>query len=286
MRQGLRWAAIGIAGLLSIAVLAVGILYTVGSSRLGRSYEATTALLTVNGDAASIARGEHLSRIHGCIDCHGDQFDGRVFVDDPPFRVVASNLTRGAGGIGQSYDATDFDRAIRHGLRPDGSPLLIMPSAAYHRLSDEDAADLIAYLRQLPAVDNVLPQTQVRPLGRVLFAFAIDPAFEVRTERAAVSARSQREGAASGVYLTSITCAYCHGDDLRGGVSPTPGSPPAPDLAQSARWPYEDFARALQTGVTPDGREMNPEFMPWTFTRHMTDAELRAIHEHLATLVR
>lgn len=284
MRQGLRWFTVGIAGFLAIALLAAGILYTVGSSRLGRTYEATTAFLEVQGDAASLTRGEHLSRIHGCIDCHGDQLDGRVFVDDPPFRVVASNLTSGAGGVGQTYDATDFDRAIRHGLRPDGSPLLIMPSAAYNRLSDGDAADLIAYLQQLPAVDNELPPTHVRTLGRVLSAFAIDPAFEVRTMRSMTPAQVDRDEAGYGAYLTSITCAYCHGDDLRGGVSPTPGSPPAPDLAPAGLWPYADLARALQSGVTPAGRMMDPQFMPWTFTRHMTPDEVRAIHVHLATL--
>src|SRR5690606_32604677 len=88
-----------------------------------------------------------------------------------------------AGGVGGRYTATDFDRAIRHGLRPDGSPLLIMPSAAFHRLSDRDAADLIAYLQQVPPVDHELPATEVRTPGRLMAAFLLDPAFEVRLER-------------------------------------------------------------------------------------------------------
>ncbi len=278
MRKPIRWAGFAFGALASVAILLVGVLYAVGSSKLGRTYQVETALLQVLDDPASIERGAHLSRIHGCIDCHGEQLAGTVFIDEPPFRLVASNLTPGRGGVGQLYSATDFDRAIRHGVRPDGSPLLVMPSAAYHRLSNEDAADLIAYLRHLPPVDNELPAREVRLLGRVLSAFAIDPSFEVRTERVAT------RPAPDGAYLASITCAYCHGDGLRGGVSPTPGSPPAPDLAPAGQWARDDFFRALRTGVAPDGRRLDPQFMPWTFTQHMTDDELSALHEHLRSI--
>src|SRR5690606_27734055 len=119
-----------------------GVMYFVGGAKLGRTYEVQTADLTIPTDSASIARGAHLARTNGCTDCHAANLAGQVFVDAPPFRIVASNLTAGAGGVGGRYSAEDFDRAIRHGLRPDGSPLLIMPSAAFHRLADEDAAAL------------------------------------------------------------------------------------------------------------------------------------------------
>src|SRR5690606_29903099 len=106
--------------------------------------------------------------INGCTDCHGPDLSGGVMVDEPPFRVVASNLTSGRGGIGTSYSEIDLDRVIRHGVRPDGGPVLVMPSSGYNRLSDDDAARIIAYLRSLPPVDNELPRTQVRFLGRIL----------------------------------------------------------------------------------------------------------------------
>lgn len=260
------------------------ILYLVGSFRLGRQYDVETADLTIPEDSASIARGAHLARTNGCTDCHGPALGGQVFADAPPFRVVASNLTSGEGGVADRYDARSLDRAIRHGIRYDGRPLFIMPSAAFHGLSDEDAADLIAYLQNLPSVDNVLPQTEFRTLGRIMSAFALDTEMEVRTGAARSVSPAPGPTAEYGEYLTSITCTYCHGADLRGSQPPNPDSPLAPDLARAGQWSFEELEQALRRGVTPSGATLNPEFMPWTFTATMMDEELRAIHAHLATL--
>ena len=47
--------------------------------------------------------------------------------------------------------------AIREGVRPDGSKLYpIMPYLNYNRLTDDDAKALVAFLRTVPAVDNVV----------------------------------------------------------------------------------------------------------------------------------
>ncbi|MDX1531079.1 MAG: hypothetical protein R3362_06100, partial [Rhodothermales bacterium] len=83
---------------------------------------------------------------------------------------------------------------------------------------------------------------------------------------------------------TSITCAYCHGADLRGAQPPIPESPPAPDLATAGGWPLDLFVDVVRTGQMPGGRELDPEFMPIALTAAMTDDELTAIHTHLATL--
>ena len=259
-----------------------------GGTRIGTTDQVQTAVLDVRTDSVTLARGEHLVAINGCTDCHGENLGGAVMVDEPPFRVTASNLTSGAGGIGSEYTAADFDRAIRHGVRKDGRSLLIMPSAAFHGLSNEDAAAIIAYLQQVPPVDNELPATEIRTPGRILVAAAmIDPAFEVRTEPAR-SAPAPPAGptAEYGEYLASITCQYCHGADLRGGQPPMPDAPPAPDLAASGQWNLDDFKHALRTGERPGGKAaMNPEFMPYVITSHMTDAELEALHGYLATLL-
>lgn len=284
MKRGLRWLGIGLGAVVGIIAVLVLVLYLVGSSKIARPYEVETAALNIADDSASLARGAHLARINGCTDCHGANLEGKVFADEPPFRVVASNLTRGRGGVGGQYDARLFDRAIRHGVGADGESLLIMPAAAFHNLSDEDAADLIGYLLQAPPVDNELPPTQVRTLGRILSSFALDPTFEVRLESARASAPAPSSDAEYGEYLTSITCAYCHGADLRGAQPPNPSSPPAPDLAAAGRWMPEQFITTLRTGVTPGNRELDPEMMPWTFTRNMTDEEILAIHNHLASL--
>ena len=135
-----------------------------------------------------------------------------------------------------------------------------------------------------PPVDNELPETEIRPLGRILAVVEIDPTLEVSLEPARATAPPPSSSAEYGEYLLSITCAYCHGEDLRGAQPANPDSPPAPDLAAAGQWDLAAFRQTLRTGVRPDGSRMNPEFMPWTVTAQMTDEELQAIHAHLSSL--
>ena len=43
--------------------------------------------------------------------------------------------------------ADDWVRTVRHGVKPDGTPLFIMPSDDYARFSDADLAALTALMR-------------------------------------------------------------------------------------------------------------------------------------------
>ena len=276
--------AIGFGALLVVLLLAVAGAYAVGNAKVNRTYAVQTARLTVTADSATVARGAHLVAINGCRDCHGEDLGGQVFADAPPFRVVAANLTRGKGGIGARYTVEDFDRAVRHGVKPDGRSVVIMPSAAFHSLSDADMAAMIAYLQQVPPVDNELPQTEVRLLGRLLSAGPFDPAFEVNTVPARADAPAAGPTAEYGAYLAA-TCVYCHGAALEGMERPpNPSSPPAPPLVAAGRWTPDEFKQTLRTGVTPSGNVLDPKFMPWTFTAHMTDTELEALYAYIGSV--
>ncbi len=286
MRTFLKWTGRIVAGLVVLVLVIGGVLYTLGSSNVKQTYTVQTADLTIPSDSASIAHGKHLTEIHGCMDCHGSDFSGQVFVDAPPFLISAANLTPGNGGLGTKYGAKDFDRAIRHGVKKNGKPVFIMPSAAYHNLSDDDAAALIAYLQTLPPVDNELPESQLRFMGTMMAGTALDLEFEVRTE----PARSEPAPPIGptleyGEYISSITCSYCHGADLRGlETVPNPDSPPAPSLAGAGQWPLDVFVNTLRTGIKPNGDSLDAEFMPIAITKKMYDEELEALHLHFATL--
>ncbi len=283
MKNALKWTGIVIGGLLTLLLVALGAMYFIGSSNVERTYEVQTASLTLPTDSASIAHGKHLTEIYGCADCHGADFSGQVMADAPPFRVVSSNLTSGAGGVGAHYTPEDYDRAIRHGVKADGRSVLIMPSAAYHKLGDADIGAIIAYLQQVPPVDKELPATEVRPLGRLLSAGPFDPGFEVNMEPARVDVPAIGANAEYGAYLSSL-CAYCHGDNLMGMEQPPgpPGMPPSPALAAAGQWTLEEFMTAVRTGMRPSGIELRKEFMP-RFPA-MNDVELAALHAHLGTL--
>ena len=59
-------------------------------------------------------------------------------------------------------------RAIRHGVGRDGEALVIMPSEYFNKISDADLGAIVAYIRDLPPVDNQVPKTRLGPLGRVI----------------------------------------------------------------------------------------------------------------------
>ena len=285
MRKVLKWTGILLGGLVLLLVVAGGAFYLIGSSKASKTHEVQPASLTISSDSASLAKGAHLAGIHGCVDCHGENLAGQVFVDAPPFLVTAANLTSGKGGLGSTYSAADFDRSLRHGVSKDGRALFIMPSAAFHQMADSDAAALIAYIQSVPPVDNELPKTELRVPGLMMAAVALDPDFEVRTGPARSEDPPPVGTAAYGEYITSITCSYCHGADLRGAQPPMPDSPIAPDLAAAGQWTLDQFKTALRTGVRPGREPLNQEYMPYQFTARMTDAELESLHAHLATLV-
>lgn len=286
MGRVLKRVLVGAGVIVVLLLFAAGGMYAVGSSKWSRTYEVETATLELPTAPEEIARGEHVLRTNGCADCHGEDMEGQVMMDAPPFRVVASNLTAGRGGIGASYSVEDLDRAIRNGVRPDGRPLIIMPSAAFHNMSDRDAAALLAYLRTVPPVDNELPETQVKAMGRILAAFSLDPAFEVRTARPGLREAPEKAATAEyGEYLVGITCSYCHGADLRGAESLQPGGPAAPDIvAVAASSSLEAWDRILTTGVRSDGTPMDPAFMPWTLTAAMDPDERQALHIYITGL--
>jgi len=63
------------------------------------------------------------------------------------------------------FQASDFDRIVRHGVKPGGHPAL-MPSVDFYGMSDQELSDIIVYLRALPPVDSLVPAPTLGPLGR------------------------------------------------------------------------------------------------------------------------
>jgi len=49
-------------------------------------------------------------------------------------------------------------------------------------------------------------------------------------------------------------------------------------------WSESDFINTLRTGVTPEGKFLNPNFMPWNRFRLMTDDEIKAIWLYVRAL--
>ncbi len=298
MRRVLRWIGRILAGLLAVIVLAFGVLSIIGSARINRSYDVQVESVTIPTDAAAVARGRHIAEgISLCVGCHGEDLEGSVLDDDQPIvTIAASNLTAGQGGVGSSYSDADYVRSIRHGVGPDGHALMIMHSDYYHNFSEPDLAAVIAFVKSVPPVDSDLPRTGPGPVGRVMLPLGVFddmplpvfPAEVIDHDAPFVEALPAGATADYGEYLVSISlCTMCHGIELTGGPPFEPETPAAPNIAAHGAggdWTLQEFIDTIRNGVTPPGRQLDPEAMPWEFYANMTDQELEAIWLYLGSL--
>jgi mono/diheme cytochrome c family protein len=175
-------------------------------------------------------------------------------------------------------------RAIREGVDRDGHPLIIMPSEAFHNLSDADAQALVAYLRSQPASNNITPQRDLSLVALVLLGAGLFPTAEQPHISQPVSAPPPGVTPQYGKYLIDITgCQSCHGPDLQGGTPGGFGPPAGPNLrALVPTWQESAFVSFFRTGVDPYGRAVDPGTMPWKdIGQAYSDDELRAIYAYL-----
>ncbi len=285
----------GLLAIVAVLVLAIGGVFAAAwfktEQMLARHYEITDPPLAIARDAASVARGAHLyNSVLGCVECHGAGAVGKLAIDAGPVgQVFAPNLTPAA--LGGRFDADGIAAAVRHGVRPDGTPLRFMPSGDYAHLSDADTAALVAYLQSLPPSTNAPGDTHFTPLGRTMAMFGmleLTPADKIDHSPRVRAAPVAGPTAEYGAYLAQ-SCTGCHGGTFAG--QHVPGTPPDfPDAANLTphadglkSWQFADFQRALRTGKRPNGREL-AGFMPWRVYATMTDTELAAIWAHLSTL--
>ena len=253
---------------------------------LSTKYTIADPPLTVLADDATLARGAHLFTVMGCGECHGDGGVGKLIFDAPPGRFAAPNITPAA--LRDRYTDDQIGAAIRHGVKPDGTPLRFMPAGDFHGMSDTDTAALIAHIRALAPSGNNPGPMQVRPLGRVLGALGeihLVPAADLDHSPRARTSPPAGPTAEYGQYIAQA-CTGCHGAEFVGGhVAGTPKEfPDAANLTPAGigKWTDAQFEQALRHGKRPDGRTLN-EFMPWRAYGSFSDEEVAAIHAYLKT---
>jgi mono/diheme cytochrome c family protein len=99
--------------------------------------------------SASAEYGRYLSHIEGCTECHGAGLSGGLIPNMGPEKHIASNLT--PDGLG-AYNEATFMRALRQGVRPDGTPIdSFMPWRQFRTMTDTELGALYTYLRTVPA---------------------------------------------------------------------------------------------------------------------------------------
>lgn len=248
----------------------------------------------------AVERGDYLVRgIAGCGNCHsplgpdaaGKELSGRLVEKNEAFTAIAGNLTS-AGHISQWTDA-ELSRAIREGIRPDGS--LIgppMPFVMYRGLSDTDLNAIVAFLRTVSAVESDLPLSEYN----ILLPPAYGPPIEI------VADIPRGVTVEYGAYLAGPVahCMECHtpigpkgpmlDSDLgRGGfefhdpwgVSVASNLTNHPDGL--ADYSDAEIATMIVEGKRPNGSGMTPP-MPYGFLANMSQDDLDAIILYLRSL--
>ena len=295
MKKFLKWVGILFAVLIGALLLALTVIYIQTEARFTRIYETPTDVVAIPTDAESIELGKRIFQYRGCEGCHGEKLEGKVYLNDPAVgKVISSNLTSGLGGVGSAMSDEDWVRSTRYGIRPDGTPILFMPSTEFYYLSDEDLGAVIAYIKSVPAVDNELDPSSVSMTGRVVMtlvpAITFIPSELIPMNAPRPAAPEVGITPAYGEYL-SLSCKVCHGLTMSGGVIPGfPADwPPAPNITFGGgsalpTWSEQDFINTVRTGKTPLQKELRAQYMPWGSYKFMSDDELKAVWVYLQSL--
>lgn len=275
--------------LLLVAATAV---FFISERRLDQHFDVQGEELVIPTDAESIAVGNRLAHIRGCMECHGSNGAGKLFIDAMPVMVLpTANIT--PGGPTARYTARDWTRAIRHGVRPDGTGLRFMPVVDFRMIDDTELAAIIAYVKSLPPVRSALPRPSLGPVGRVLFLkgeLDFIPAENVDHSLRVPTAPPVGPTAQYGEYLAH-GCVGCHGPGYSGGHIPgtPPDWPPAANITPErasgiGTMTLQQFKDALRTGRRRDGTQINPMHMPWRLMAALTDVEVEALFAYLHTV--
>src|SRR3954464_7954333 len=152
MRRIGKWVAVSAVSVAALAVFAVAYVYLASQRVIGRHYPLPESHIHASTDPKVIALGKHLVRPYGCADCHRPNLQGTYIAD---FGMSSRNLTR----LTSTFSDADFDRAVRRGLRPDGtSTAETMPSEAFQYMPDSDATAIISYIRSLKPAGADIPE--------------------------------------------------------------------------------------------------------------------------------
>ncbi|TMV01483.1 cytochrome c [Brucella haematophila] len=263
------------------------------------------------GDAV---KGEQVFWAGGCASCHaapgaaGDArkvlAGGYELVSDFGTFVVP-NISPSEQGIG-TWTIQDFANAMLKGVGKQGEHLYpSFPYTSYARMKPQDVADLYAYMKTLPASDNVaaphklgFPFNIRRSLGLWKHLYLSDAP--------AVAIADASDLVKRGQYLTEALghCSECHTPRniigglqtdqwLAGALSAETGSDGKKSVVPNITtgeggigdWSEKDIAYALQSGFTPDFDSLGGSMTDVVSNMaHLTEADRNAIAAYLKSI--
>lgn len=290
MKRWIKWCAIGVGTVVVLAAAAAFTGVQLADRKMARQVPVKVQPVAYASDTQTLERGKYLYQSRGCTDCHGVNGGGRTFVKESNgLHIAGPNIT--SGGVTAGYKPDDWVRVIRHGVKPDGRPALIMPSEDYNRFTDADLAAIVAHVRSLPAQSGGAAIVELPLPVRVMYGFGAIPDAAERIDHSLPPAQPVAEAvnAQHGAYVANM-CIGCHGEKLSGGKIPggPPDWPAASNLtpgAGSVMGAYQDprqFTAMLRSGRRADGSAI--KVMPFESLSKMSEVDALALHVFLKTL--
>ncbi|HTR66973.1 MAG TPA: c-type cytochrome [Terriglobales bacterium] len=307
MNKLARVLSISFGGLLLLLIAAIS--FTIGwRPFFGPKARALTSR-KFEASPARLERGKYIAETSGCLGCHsphdwkawgapyvpGQEGSGEIMpFDDLPGRIVAPNLTPDPETGAGNWTDDELARAIREGIGHDGRALFpMMPYQRLRRMSDEDLASVIVYLRSLPPVRHQLPPTEIIFPVKYLIRSAPAPL------TSPVPEPDHSDPVKWGAYLVNRTaCEECHtaqhqgtpvkglrfagGFPLNGPFGHVAAANITPDASGIGYYDEALFIQVMRTGYVK-ARPLN-SIMPFREFKNFTDDDLKAIFAYLRTL--
>jgi mono/diheme cytochrome c family protein len=266
------------------------------------------AISEATNDETELARGAYLvNGIVACGNCHTPRnadatanenlrLAGGFLIEESEFRAYAPNITQDLEtGIG-GWSDEEIMQAIREGVRPDGRVIgPPMPILSYRNMSDSDVRAIVAYLRTVDPVRNIVPQSE--------YNFPLPDSWGPPI--GSVPDVSRNDTLAYGTYLSNALghCMECHTPMLDGAfdfsrtgaggmmlqkpfglelAAVSANITPHPQLG-IGEWTDEEIKKAITQGISRDGRRL-ARIMGFDYYRNISDEDLGALIVYLRSL--
>jgi mono/diheme cytochrome c family protein len=238
------------------------------------AFHAKDEAVLASGDAG---RGKAVFDAGACASCHASPgqpnrlvLGGGMALTSPFGTFYPPNISQDrADGIG-SWRAIDIANAVMSGVSPKGNHYYpALPYVNYAKMRREDMADLIAYLRTLPAIPGGTPAHDLPAPFKIRRAIGFwkalyfeqgtmrpDPAHDAAWNRGrylvdALSHCGECHSAHNVLDAVKEKARYAGGID-QSGVGFVPNITPA----GIGRWSLQEIVASLTTGETPEGRKL------------------------------
>ncbi|HEV2562008.1 MAG TPA: hypothetical protein VGT78_07685 [Rhizomicrobium sp.] len=269
-----KWSALGGAAIAAAAVLAFLYIYLASEAQIMQRFTLPSSILHVETSPESIARGNHLATIFGCKDCHGGDLRGRMLWPRRGFSIFATNLR----AFAKTASDEDFDRAVRRGLTPDARAVWVMPTESYVYMTNDDLADIIAYIRSLPPDNAAITEPQFGLGARLaIIRCKLQPASPYTLGLDTPLDVGPRWG--GGRYLAMTSCSQCHLPDLTGDEK-------NPDLSVATNYSRSAFFHLMHGGNEKNGKLTEMSAVAGARFGAMHDYETDALYDYLVERAR